>query len=110
LDWDETFGGPSAEAEQSLRDKVRALTRRCTTWRATGEVVREINQVTRGWGNYFALAHFHRSFMQMNHIVEHRLRQWLWRKRGSRIGKYEQWPNCALFKAYGLYEVPTKLA
>jgi len=46
----------------------------------------------------------------MNHIVEHRLRQWLWRKRGSRIGKYEQWPNCALFKAYGLYEVPTKLA
>ena len=68
---------PSPAAEQALRDRVREQTRRWTTWRATDEVVREINQATRGWGNYFATANHHRSSRQMNFFIAHRLRQWL---------------------------------
>jgi group II intron reverse transcriptase/maturase len=101
---------PSPAAEQALRDRVRELTRRHTTRRATDEVVREINQVTRGWGNYFALAHRHRSFGQMNHFIAQRLRQWLWRKHGNPLGKYERWPNRKLFDTYGLYQMPTNPA
>lgn len=101
---------PSPAAEQALRDRVHELTRRHTTWRATGEVVREINQVTRGWSNYFALAHYHRSFGQMNHFIALRLRQWLWRKHGNPSGKYKRWPNRELFTTYGLYHLPTTLA
>jgi len=100
---------PSPAAEQTLRERVRGLTRRPTTWRATGEVVREINQATRGWSNYFALAHHHRSFGQMNHFIAHRLRQWLWRKHGNPAGKYQRWPNHELFATYGLYYLPTTL-
>jgi group II intron reverse transcriptase/maturase len=100
---------PSPAAEQRLRKRVRDLTRRPTTWRATGEVVREINQATRGWSNYFALAHHHRSFGQMNHFIAHRLRQWLWRKHGNPAGKYQRWPNHELFATYGLYHLPTTL-
>ena len=100
---------PSACAEQALRERVRELTRRPTTWRATGEVVREINQVTRGWSNYFALAHHHRSFGQMNHFIAQRLRQWLWRKHGNPSGKYKRWPDRELFTTYGLYQLPTTL-
>jgi group II intron reverse transcriptase/maturase len=100
---------PSPAAEQALRERVRALTRRHTTWKATGEVVREINQVTRGWSNYFALAHYHRSFGQMNYFIAHRLRQWLWRKHGNPSGKYERWPTRELFATYGLYHLPTTL-
>jgi RNA-directed DNA polymerase len=101
---------PSPAAKQALRDRVRELTRRPTTWRATGAVVRAINQVTRGWGNYFALAHYQRSFRQLNHFTAQRLRQWLWRKHGNPSGKYERWPNRALFDTYGLYQMPTNLA
>jgi hypothetical protein len=101
---------PSPAAERALRNRVRELTRRPTTWRATGEVVREINQGTRGWGNYFALAHHHRSFGQMNHFIAHRLRQWLWRKHGNPSGKYQRWPDRALFATYGLHPLPTTLA
>jgi len=101
---------PSPAAEQALRDRVRELTPRSTTWRSAREVVREINQVTRGWGNYFALAHHHQSFGQMNYFVALRLRQWLWRKHGSPSGKYKRWPANALFKTYGLYRLPTHLA
>jgi hypothetical protein len=96
-------------AEQALQGRLRELTHRSTTWRAPQEVVREINQVTRGWGNYFALNH-HRSFRQMNHFIAHRLRQWLWRKHGNPSGKYERWPNRVLFQSYGLYPLPTNLA
>ena len=32
---------PSAAAEQALRNRVRELTRRRTTWKATGKIVRE---------------------------------------------------------------------
>jgi group II intron reverse transcriptase/maturase len=100
---------PSPASEQALRDRVRELTRRTTTWKRAGEVVREINPVTRGWGNYFALAHHHESFGQLNHFIAQRLRQWLWRKHGNPSGKYERWPNRELFDTYGLYQLPTKL-
>jgi RNA-directed DNA polymerase len=98
---------PSPAAEQALRESVRALTRRHTTWKETGEVVHEINQVTRGWSNYFALAHYHRCFGQMNSYVAHRLRQWLWRKHGNPPGKYKRWPSRELIADYGLYQMQT---
>lgn len=101
---------PSRSAEQSLRNRVRELTRRNTTWRAADRVVREINQVTRGWGNYFALAHHHRSFAKMNCFVAHRLRQWLWRKHGNILGKYKRWPDRKLHRLHGLHKMPTNLA
>jgi group II intron reverse transcriptase/maturase len=98
---------PSPAAKQALRDHVRELTRRTTTWKETGEVIDEINQVTRGWSNYFALGAYHRSFGQMSYFVAHRLRQWLWRKHGNPAGKYQRWPNRDLFATYGLYQMPT---
>ncbi len=98
---------PTPAAEQALRDRVRELTLRSTTWRAPQEVVREINQVTRGWGNYFALNHHQRSFRQMNHFIAHRMRQWLWRKHGNPSGKFERWPDGMLFTSTGLHPLPT---
>ena len=100
---------PSPAAEQALRVRVRALTRRSTTRRAAPEVVRELNELTRGWSAYFALAHYYRSFGQMNHFIAHRLRQWLWRKHGNASGKFQRWPNRVLFETYGLYQLPTSL-
>jgi RNA-directed DNA polymerase len=98
---------PSPAAEQALRDAVREITPSFKTWRDPQEVVREINQVTRGWGNYFALAHYHRSFGQMNSFIAHRLRQWLWRKHGNPLGKYERWTAAVLQETYGLQLLPT---
>lgn len=97
---------PSPGAEQSLRDRLRELTRRNRTWKNPDAVVMELNQVVRGWGNYFGMGHFQQSFYSMNHIIAHRMRQWLWRKHGSPCGKYKRWPNSLLFQKYGLYQLP----
>ena len=83
---------------------------RRTTWRAPQEVVREINQVTRDWGSYFALGHDHWSFRQMNYFVAHRFRHWLWRKHGNPTEKYEKWPDKVLFEDYGIYQLRGNMA
>jgi group II intron reverse transcriptase/maturase len=100
---------PSSRAMQELRNRVRALTRRTCTWKDKEAVIAEINQVTRGWGNYFALAHYHRIFRQMNGFTANRVRQWLWRKHGNASGKYRRWPDYKLFLSHGLYELPTRV-
>ena len=35
---------------------------------------------------------------QMNNFIAHRLRQWLWRKHGNPVGKYERWPECLILR------------
>jgi RNA-directed DNA polymerase len=97
---------PSAAAEQALRDRVHELTRRGTTWRDPHSVVREINQTTRGWGQYFGVGHYRRSFGEMNHFITERLRRWLRRKHGT-SGMYARWPDPVLVEQYGLYELRT---
>lgn len=100
---------PSSRAMQGLRDRVRDLTVRSSTWKDKDRVIYEVNQVTRGWGNYFALAHYHRVFRKMNGFTANRLRQWLWRKHGNASGKYRRWPDYKLFQNHGLYELPTRV-
>ena len=89
-----------------INERIRELTPRSSTWKATSEVVKEINAVVRGWGNYFALGHYGAVFSQTQRFTSHRLRQWLWRKHGSRGGKYNRWPQELLEKQYGLYQLP----
>jgi RNA-directed DNA polymerase len=98
---------PSAGSRQRLREAIRQLTPRITTWRSAPEVVAEMNAVIRGWGNYFALGHYGEVFGKAQRFACHRLRQWLWRKHGSRGGKYKRWPDELLAEQYGLYQLPT---
>jgi len=98
---------PSAKSRKRLQTRIREMTPRNTTWRHTEEVVKEINAVIRGWGNYFALGHYGEVFGKTQWFTSHRLRQWLWRKHGSRSGKYHRWNDRTLAEHYGLYQLPT---
>jgi RNA-directed DNA polymerase len=97
---------PSPKSRQQLRNAVREVLQRRTTWRATAEVVKETNQIVRGWGNYFALGHHGDVFDQMNYWLTERLRRWLWRKHANASGKYKRWPSQVLYESHGLYELP----
>jgi group II intron reverse transcriptase/maturase len=101
---------PSAASRARLRKRMRELTPRKTTWKATPGVVKEINAVVRGWGNYFALGHYGHVFEQTRRFTSHRLRQWLWRKHGNPSGKYKRWPDQRLADEYGLYQLPKAIS
>ncbi|XHR30428.1 MAG: group II intron reverse transcriptase/maturase [Chthoniobacteraceae bacterium] len=102
-----THTEPSARSKQALRNRIRELTCRGTTWRITGEMVKRINASVRGWGAYFDKIQGYRSLKQMNFFIAHRLRQWLWNKHGKPNGKFQRWKDRTLAEQYGLYQLPT---
>ncbi|MGB8473543.1 MAG: group II intron reverse transcriptase/maturase [Candidatus Acidiferrum sp.] len=97
---------PSVTSRQHLRDAVRGVLQRRTTWRSREEVFGETNRIVRGWGNYFAVGHHGKVFHRMNYWLAERSRRWLWRKHANRRGKYQCWPDHLLYQTYGLYRLP----
>ena len=84
---------PSAKSCQRLRERLRELTPRSSTWKSAEEIVGEIKTSVRGWGNYFAHRHYGEVFGQMRWVTHQRLRHWQWRKHGQRGSKYQRWPE-----------------
>jgi len=97
---------PSAKSRQRLRDRLREMTPRSSTWKRPHEMVGEMNRVVRGWGNYFAHYHYGEVFRHMQRFTHRRLRSWLWRKHGQRCSKYKRWPDAVLSEQYRLYQLP----
>jgi len=99
---------PSQKSRGNLRVQLEEVLNHWTLWRPIKEVVREVNQVLRGWVGYF---HFGNSVSVMNrmkHYSQDRLRRWLWRKHGCRHSLWQHYPLARLHAHYGLYELPTK--
>lgn len=74
---------PSQKALARLRERLRELTwsNRCHV--PIPQVIAEINQVLRGWANYFALGYPRRAFRQIDWFVQQRLYRHL-RRRSQR--------------------------
>ncbi|MFJ9822744.1 group II intron reverse transcriptase/maturase, partial [Streptomyces sp. NPDC101151] len=60
---------------RQLKDKIRALTNR-TSQQEPGDVLRRINQIMRGWANYFKHAVAKVSFSSLAHFTWRRLISW----------------------------------
>jgi RNA-directed DNA polymerase len=61
---------------RSLKMKVRALTNR-TSQQSPGTVLIRLNQIMRGWANYFRHAACKRTLSRLSHFVWWRLIRWL---------------------------------
>ncbi len=107
--WRQSQGGksyshvePSQKSRQKLRKRLRSMLHRGTHWRQTKEVIAEVNQVVRGWSQYFHYANSTDAFTHVQRAVRRRVRNWLWRKHGRRRGIDRE----ALHERYGLYRMP----
>ena len=97
---------PNQKSRQNLRKHLARILNHWTRWKATGEVVREANQVMRGWAGYF---HYRNSTSVMNVMKNYsreRLRRWIWRKHGCKRGLWT-FTTARLHTHYGLYALPT---
>lgn len=94
----------STQSQAALRDRIRQILNRSTTWKSTDRVVQEVNWLVRGWGQYFGHVHSGEVFNRANYFLRNRLRQWLWHKRGHCPGKYLKWPDHVLY-AHGLHRL-----
>jgi len=100
---------PSKNAEQKVKDRITALTKRERTIMPLEWVVNEVNTMIRGWVGYFHYRNSSQALTRIRNHLEQRLITHL-RKRykvRDRKAGYVRFPNRALYVKYGLYKVPT---
>jgi group II intron reverse transcriptase/maturase len=103
------FRWPSPRAMNAVRDRVRDLTnrRRRAGMKDVREVIRELNPVLRGWGNYFRTGNASLKFRQVDRYVWTRLVRLLERRGGRRPKGFrrEEWPHERFVQEHGLYRL-----
>lgn len=95
---------PRGKAMAAIRGKIRGMVGgRQHWWRSLPEVIRELNPVLRGWGDYFAAGNSWRQFPALDSYGQERLLLFLSKKHGQRgRGWGERWRPIDL-RAAGLY-------
>jgi group II intron reverse transcriptase/maturase len=107
------FRWPSPRAMQTIRARIRELTRR-RRWAGMSdirEVIQELNPILRGWGGYFKTGNASAKFNQIDSFVRRRLLKLLacrsqrgWRP-GGRPFNPREWPHQRLVKDHGLHQL-----
>ena len=100
---------PSPKALKNVRTQIRELTdRRCRAREKDIRVViRALNPVLRGWGNYFRTGNASRQFNAIDRYVSWRLVRLLERRGGQRRStfRWEDWPHERFVKELDLYKL-----
>jgi len=98
---------PSARSMKRVRQKVKALTGRNRQGvKDIRELIRDVNPLLVGWGNYFRTGNAARKFIQVDDYVWARLRGFLVKRHGRHLrpGQATQWTS-DWFHAQGLHRL-----
>lgn len=103
------FRWPSAKAMNHIRDRIRELTdrRRRAGMKDIREVIRDLNPVLRGWGNYFRTGNASLKFQQVDSYVNQRLVRLMSEHRGYKHRPFsnQRWPPARFAKELGLHRL-----
>ncbi len=81
---------PTQKSVDRFKDQIRAWTQRRTPLRM-GEVIKAINPIIRGWGNYYCRSHVRKRFSQLDRWVIRRL--WSHRSKRWRNTCWKEYPT-----------------
>ena len=101
---------PSIKSCNKLRMKVREILNIQTRNQPTGEIVKKLNQTTRGWSQAFYYGNTSSVYGTMQYYVRRIFRNWLWRKHNRTHGKHTSYTNECLHGKYGLWSWPGSAA
>jgi RNA-directed DNA polymerase len=103
------FRWPARRAMNSVRAKIRALTdrRRCAWVKDVREIIRQLNPVLRGWGNYFRTGNASGKFNTLDRYVRMRLCRVMQRRGGQRRPNFrlDDWPHSRFVEEHGLHKL-----
>lgn len=107
------FRWPSLRAMNALRCRIRDLTsrRRWAGMSDIRDVIRVLNPVLRGWGNYFRTGNASRHFHAVDDYVQGRLLKLLTRRSQRRARpdgrpvRWRDWPHKRFVKEFGLHQL-----
>ncbi len=103
------FRWPSPRAMNRIRVRIRELTdrRRRAGMKDIREVVRDLNPVLRGWGNYFRTGNASLKFQQVDQYVNERLVRLMYRGRRDQTRPFanRRWPVARFANEFGLHRL-----
>jgi group II intron reverse transcriptase/maturase len=103
------FRWPSPKAMNRIRQRIRELTdrRRRAGMKDIREVIRDLNPVLRGWGNYFRTGNASLKFQQVDRYVNQRLVRLKYRGRRDRTRPFanREWTPARFVKGFGLHRL-----
>jgi len=99
---------PSQRSMKRVRQRVKGLTGRSRNGvKDVRVLIRDLNPVLRGWGNYFRTGNAARKFNQVDDYVWQRLRRFLVKRKGRhlRAGEAEAWTRDFFVEGHGLHRL-----
>ena len=101
------FRWPSPKSMTRIRGHIRELTdrRRWSGMKNIKDVIKEINPVLRGWGNYFRTGNASLKFQQVDRYVAERLVRLIYRHRRDSRPFHDSWWTPARFESLGLHRL-----
>jgi group II intron reverse transcriptase/maturase len=103
------FRWPSQKAMKRVRARIRELTdrRHQGGMKDIREVIRDLNPVLRGWGNYFRTGNASLRFQQIDLYTRRRLIRLMAKRGGDRRKplRAREWPHERFVKDHGLYRL-----
>jgi group II intron reverse transcriptase/maturase len=103
------FRWPSLRAMKAVRTRVRELTmrRHRAGMKDIREVIRDLNPVLRGWGNYFRTGNASQKFQQIDRFVWQRLLSLLHRRGGKKRSDFNPraWPILRFVRDHDLHRL-----
>lgn len=98
---------PSKKKIAGINEKLSKLTERRTLSVETKEKVEQLNDLLRGWGNYFCLGPVSKAYRAVDSHARDRLRWWLRKKHKVRGSGTGQFPDEYLYETLGLHRLET---
>jgi hypothetical protein len=94
---------PSQRSMRRIRPRVKELTPPSAQHRDLRDVIKEIDPVVRGWGQYFQTGNASKQFVQIDRYVVNRLRTLRRKRKGRHLkaGELRTWTRAA-FEDLGL--------
>jgi len=99
---------PSQRSMKRVRQRVKELTGSHRNGvKDVRELIRDINPVLRGWGNYFRTGNAAKKFNQVDTYVREKLARFMKRRKGRnlRAGEAERWTRDFFHHQHGLYRL-----
>jgi RNA-directed DNA polymerase len=98
---------PSKKALKHIRAEIRELTGRRNMALPSEVVIDKVNEVVRGWTEYFYYENCSKHLAILKHYLEERMRTYLRRKHRKNGRGYKAYPYNYLYQTLGLYRIPT---
>ena len=99
---------PSPRSMKRVRQRVKEMTGRSRNGvKDVRVLIRDLNPVLRGWGNYFRTGNAADKFNQVDDYVRARLRGFLVKRKGRnlRAGEAERWTHDFFVEGHGLHRL-----